>query len=248
MNKPKNNRKPGAQDIMQTPPHALEPLIPLLGAFTTIWESAAGPERLIQKALERNGFDVIGTDILYDPRYDFLAGYDPSNDTELFRLGVPEVGDWDIQVTNPPYSAELRYKWIKRSFELGKPFALLVPYETTFAAQFKKLAWIYHHNPWSIDKLEPERRIAFKTPQYGWGMKVYDETKDKFIMRGNSAQMPTCWLTWGLDAITYYESSYNTYDIPMRSVQYNNADNSEKINSRAKSQVVSYKQEYGKDT
>jgi hypothetical protein len=39
-----------------------------------------------------------------------------------------EPAQWDIQVTNPPYSIKAR--WIVRACELGKPWALLVPITT----------------------------------------------------------------------------------------------------------------------
>lgn len=201
-NKPKNNYSPGGQDGMQTPPHALEPLIPLLSPEWIMWESAAGLERLIAKTLIKHGFTVIDTDISYDPRFDYFT-YQPDQ--------------WTIQITNPPYNARDRYAWIKRAFELGRPFALLLPYETSFAARFRRIAKIYHKNPWDVEILVPERRISYKTPNYGWGTEVYDEKKDKMVMKGDSAQFPSAWFTWGLNATSYYPASdFNMFNVPMR--------------------------------
>lgn len=213
--KPKTNRagitsKVSGYDVCQTPPHALEPLIPLLQGFSLIWESAAGPEGLLVKTLRSNGLDVAATDLSYSPAFNFFS-YQP-----LY---------WDVQVTNPPWS--IKYQWIKRSFELGKPFALLVPYETTAAAVFQKLAKKYHNKPYPIEPLAPERRINFKMPDKGWGKLEWDAKKGKEVMRGDSAQMPTIWLTWGLIAASYYEPYITTYAIPMRKVKYND-DNTEK--------------------
>ncbi len=205
-NKPKNNYKPGGQDVMQTPPHALEPLIPLLAGDWIIWESAAGPERLIARTLALQGFTVVATDILYHARFDYF-NYQPVA--------------WTVQITNPPYNARDRYAWIKRAFELNRPWALLMPYETSFAARFRALAAIYHNNPWKIQILVPERRISYKTPNYGWGTLVYDENKDQMVMKGDSAQFPSAWFTWGLNAETVHPySNLEMFDVPMRSVKY----------------------------
>jgi hypothetical protein len=214
-NKPKTNRagntdKVSQMDVCQTPPHALEPLYPYLHKDWNIWESAAGPEQLLVKALHSNGFTVIATDLLYSEEYNFFEYY-------------PRELKWDIQITNVPFS--IKYKWLERSFELGKRFALLVPYETTAAAEFKKLFKQYNNKPYRIEKLSPERRINFKMPNLGWGVTVYDEVKGKMVKKGDSAQMPTCWLTWGLDVYKTRDDILYEFDIPMRLVRYN--DNNE---------------------
>lgn len=208
-NKPKNNyagdtKKVSSYDVCQTPPHALEPLYPLIDKTfddPIIWEPACGPERIIQDTLYHlTTFRVIGTDLLYGNNF---FEYQPKT--------------WDMQITNPPWS--IKYKWIQRSFELGKPFALLVPYETTAAAIFQRLADEYNDNPWSIEILAPERRINFKMPNKGWN--------------GSSAQMPTIWLTWGLNVEGYYGPPYiKTFEIPMRSVRYDS--NNKPIEKRSK--------------
>ena len=43
---------------------------------------------------------------------------------DFFESESPE---WEASITNPPYG--LKYKWLARSIELDKPFALLVPVE-----------------------------------------------------------------------------------------------------------------------
>ncbi len=214
-NKPKTNRAGNKHtvsgyDICQTPPHALEPLLPLLAPDWIIWESAAGPEHLLSQTLADAGFGVIATDLAVSEHWDFFT-YQP--------------GLWTIQITNPPYS--IKYEWIERSFELGRPFALLVPYETTFAAKFRNVARKYHNKPWPIEKLTPERRINFKMPNTGWGVTEWNEEKMRMITRGDSAQMPVCWITWGLNAGDYYTEVLREYEIPMRNVKYN-PDNTER--------------------
>jgi hypothetical protein len=116
-----------------------------------------------------------------------------------------------IEVTNMPFS--IKYKWLEKSFSDGMPFALLAPYETTAAAAFKKLVEKYNGKPWHIEKLTPERRINYKMPNKGWD---------------SSAQMPTCWITWGLN-IHHTKNIDDTlfeYYVPMRNVRYGN-DNKE---------------------
>jgi hypothetical protein len=209
-NKPKTNYKPGPQDIAQTPPHAIEPLLPYLPTDWIIWESAAGPEHILYHAFEDRGYHVIGTDLLYGERYNFFT-YQPD--------------EWTIQITNMPFS--IKYKWLARSFELDRPFALLAPYETTFAKDFQVLFRRYNNNPWPIEVLSPERRINYKMPNMGWGITEYDESKGKIVKRGDSAQMPTAWITWGLDVYKERGDYLRTYYVPMRKVRYND-DNTEK--------------------
>lgn len=209
-NKPKSNRagdtkKVSQMDICQTPPHAIEPLLPYLDKHWIVWESAAGPEHLLVDALENEGFFVIGTDLLYSESFNFFD-YAP--------------GTYDIQITNMPFS--IKYEWLQRSFELGKRFALLAPYETTFAEKFQRLFKKYNGKPWHIEVLSPERRINYKMPNMGWGVKEYDEKKGKMVKRGDSAQMPTAWITWGLEVhqTKNIDDALFTFYVPMRKARY----------------------------
>ncbi len=122
-----------------------------------------------------------------------------------------------IEVTNMPFS--IKYKWLEQSFSDGMPFALLAPYETTAAAAFMTLAKRYHFNPWPIEILAPERRINYKMPNKGWD---------------SSAQMPTCWITWGLNINATLSPNLYTYYVAMRSVEYddNNIEKESKRNGR----------------
>jgi len=86
---------------------------------------------------------------------------------------------WDAQITNPPYS--IKGEWIARSFELGKPFALLVPIETLELNGDIRPLVIEHKT--DISWIIPSRRVDFWTPGKGWA--------------GSGAQMPTMWMTWG---------------------------------------------------
>ena len=209
-NKPKTSQpvdttKVSSMDVCQTPPHALEPLYEHLDrmGYRVVWESACGPEQILVTTLQDEGYHVVASDLLMGAEYNYFD-YTPL--------------EYDIEITNMPFS--IKYKWLAKAFERGKPFALLCPYETTAAADFKKLFKQYNGKPWNIEKLSPERRINYKMPNKGWD---------------SSAQMPTCWLTWGLEVhqSRNIDEVLFEYDVPMRNVKYD-ADNKEIKNGRTR--------------
>lgn len=161
--KPKSNRKPGKLDLCQTPNYALDPLVPHLkrAKFRTIWECASG-EGLLASALRLNGFDVVDTDILDSYGHDFFEYYPGSV--------------YDCIVTNPPYS--LKYEWTQRCYDLGKPFALLMPVEMLGTVKGGDMFKAY-----GVQVIFMRPRINYKMPKKGWG---------------GAAQFPTAWFTWQL--------------------------------------------------
>lgn len=197
-----------SMDVCQTPPHALEPLYPYIPLEWVVWESAVGPERLIEKTLTHHGYTVIGTDLMYGEEYDRFH-YKPDQ--------------YDIEITNVPFSSA--HVWLEQAFQDAKPFALLMPFEKLARADIKASIRQYHHSPWAVEVLSPERRINFKMPNLGWGVVEWSEKKQKFIKRGESAQMPTVWLTWGLNIHTQRDTLYYIYDVFMRSVKYDENNN-----------------------
>jgi hypothetical protein len=209
-NKPKNNYaanpdKVIQMDVCQTPPHALEPLYEHLDRmkYKVIWESAAGPEQLLTNALDAKGYLTWSSDLLYGAAFNRFS-YKPAY--------------YQIEITNVPFS--IAHLWIKKAFEDGKPFAFLMPYEKTIRADIKALFRAYHKQPWAVEVLSPERRINFKMPNMGWGITVFDEKKGKMVKKGESAQMPTVWVTWGLEIWKTRDSLFYTYDVPMRKARY----------------------------
>jgi hypothetical protein len=147
-------------DACQTPPYALDPLLPYLNKFKTIWEPAAGEGYLV-RALEDHKFNVVASDIL--KRKNFFD-YEPAS-------------PWDCIITNPPFS--VKFKWLARCYQLGRPFALLMPVETLGARTAHKL--FKHHG---VQIILLDRRVNFKMPFKGWD---------------SSAQFPTAWFSWQLD-------------------------------------------------
>lgn len=150
---------PQGLDACQTPAYALDPLLPYLPEGWTIWEPACG-EGLLEDALLDSYLEVVSGDL--------QAGQD-------FFEYEPEY--WDCQVTNPPFSR--KFPWLKRSYELGKPFALLLPVETLGA---EKAAVLFEEFGVEIIFMRP--RINFKMPNKGW--------------EGAGSQFPVAWFTWGL--------------------------------------------------
>jgi hypothetical protein len=146
--KPKKNRKPGPLDNCQSPSYALDPLIAPLKAANIhcIWECASG-EGYLSEAIAKAGFDVRGTDIMYDEKYDFFE-YEPDF-------------EFDTIVTNPPYS--VKYEWIERCYEFEKPWALLMPVEAIAA---KKAARLFKMFGVQVIVMWP--RVNFKMPNKGW--------------------------------------------------------------------------------
>ncbi len=115
--KPKTNRtKEGNYDNCQTPPYALEPLLPHLDN-KYIWECAAG-RRTLANYLENLGKEVIATDIM---------PYKDTTPCDFLYPGAITLNVDPIIVTNPPYS--IKYEWLERCYDLEHPFALLIPVE-----------------------------------------------------------------------------------------------------------------------
>ena len=107
----------------ETPEEAVLPLAFYLwkAEIKTVWEPAAGDGSIV-RVLSKHGFNVIFSDI--------ASGFD-------FLSRNPDF-EFDAIVTNPPFSK--RIEFLRRAYELGKPFALLMP--TIFTVQqgqlFKK--------------------------------------------------------------------------------------------------------------
>ncbi len=128
----------GRSDQFQTPPEALNVLIPFLrlNKFKRIWECAWGKGNLARD-LRRNGFDVKG-----NSKWNFLERADM---------------DYDCIVTNPPYS--IKDKFLEKCYKLNLPFALLMPLT---ALEGKKRGGFYRKH--GIQLIIPNKRINFITP------------------------------------------------------------------------------------
>ena len=146
-------------DRCQTPPYALDPLLPYIRREWAIWEPASGSGNLVS-AVAWHVPEIIGTDIL--------------NGCNFFTWQPPH---FDAIVTNPPYS--IKFAWLDRCYQLGKPFALLVPVETIGAQSAQRLMERY-----GAELLLLNRRVNFEMPEKGYN--------------GGGAQFPVLWLCWQL--------------------------------------------------
>lgn len=154
--KPKRNNKGGALDNCYTPPHATLPLLEYISMADIIWESAPGDEFMIEALLNQGVGQVVYSD-------------------KDFFTWQPER--WNIQITNPPYSR--KFEWLRRSYALGKPFALLLPVESIGAKQGNTLIAEF-----GAQFILFTKRINFHMPNKGYA---------------GSAQFPVLWWTWKLN-------------------------------------------------
>lgn len=98
-------------DELYTPINAITPLIKYLPKDAVIWECAEKPNENgnITTELIKNGFKVVTTSI--HNGVDFLNCEIPNEITHI--------------ITNPPFSEKNRF--LQRCYEIGLPFALLLP-------------------------------------------------------------------------------------------------------------------------
>ena len=146
----------GRSDEFMTPEYAIKPLLPFLKEDMIIWECAWGGGSLA-KHLRKKGFEVIGENVK-----DFL-----NVNTKFY---------FDIIVTNPPYS--IKDKFLEKAFELGKPFAFLMPLTTLEGLKRGEL-----FRKHGIQLIIPNRRINFITPSG----------------KGSGAWFQTAWFCWKMN-------------------------------------------------
>ena len=136
----KMDKVAGSQnDEFYTPSYAVYPILKHLEArgFQKVWCPFDTLERNFVKVLSKNGFNVIATHI--------------SNGEDFFNLDI----DCDVIVSNPPYSR--KGDVLKRLFELGKPFAMLVGVVGLFESE--KRFQMFKANEFEI--LYMNRRVSY---------------------------------------------------------------------------------------
>ena len=94
-------------DDIYTPSYAIKPLLKYIPRNITVWECCDFGKSEITRLLKEHGCEVISTD-----------------KEENFFEYIPDK-HFDMIITNPPYS--LKDEFIKKCYEWGKPFALLLP-------------------------------------------------------------------------------------------------------------------------
>ena len=133
------NSKKGANDEFYTPYDAIEMIIPFIPKdVKTIWECTATPKSKIVEVLRYNGYKVI-TSHIFECK-DFLK-YEP-------------IEDYDMTITNPPYS--IKDEFLQRAFALKKPFMFLLPITTLEGITRSKM--FREHD---IQLIIPNKRFSF---------------------------------------------------------------------------------------
>lgn len=131
--------KRGAFDELYTPDEAVEMILEHIpDGVKTIWECTAIKESKIVLVLRKAGYNVVTTHI--EDGQDFFD-YEPEQ--------------YDMIITNPPYSK--KDKFIKRAYDLKKPFMLLLPLTALEGVERGKM---FAKN--SIQLLIPNKRFNFK--------------------------------------------------------------------------------------
>ena len=133
-------------DELYTPCEAIYPLLKYLPKNKIIWECTDFGSSKITEILKKNDYKVITSHI--NQNQDFF-NYEPKE-------------KYDIIITNPPYS--LKNQFLKRAYELNKPFAFLLPLTTLEGVERGEL---FKNN--GIDVLILNRRINFmKNKKSNW--------------------------------------------------------------------------------
>lgn len=154
-----------ATDFFPTPAPVTEALLRFLDLPPlTIWEPACG-EGHMSRVLEAAGHEVISTD-LYSSDYteggvDFLATH---------------RSDMDMVITNPPFKASEAF--IRHSFDLGVPFAMLLKSQYWHSSGRRRL---FH-----------DRTPRFVLP-LTWRPDFH------FGSKGGSPTMEVLWTVWNAD-------------------------------------------------
>ena len=136
--------KNGVYDELYTPDYAIKPLLKYLHKDKIIWECTDYGLSNITKILKMMGYKVISTK---KENFDFLK------DNPCF--------EYDIIVTNPPYS--LKDQFIKRCYDLNKPFCLLLPLTSLEGIKRGKM---FREN--DIELMVLDKRIDFNGKNKNW--------------------------------------------------------------------------------
>ena len=124
-------------DEYYTPKEAIIPILKYLDKNKIYWECTDFGESNITRVLRENGFKVMHT---YKDELDFLKD-DPVA--------------CDVIITNPPYS--MKDKFIKRCYELNKPFMLLLPLTALEGKERNKL-----YKKYGLEIIVLNKRVNFR--------------------------------------------------------------------------------------
>lgn len=142
-------------DERYTKPEAIYPLLKYISKDKVIWCPCDLESSYFVKIFKLNGFKVINSHI--NLGQDFYK-YEPKN--------------WDILITNPPFSNKREF--ISRTLSFKKPFCLLLPLtylnDTTPYYLFKDidLELMIFDKRMEFINTESNNKISFKSGYYAW--------------------------------------------------------------------------------
>lgn len=138
--------KRGAFDELYTPMYAVEPITDaIFSATDVIWCPFDTSESNIVKFFKERGYKVIHSHI--------------SEGKDFFQYEPDE--HYDIIISNPPYS--IKDQVLERCYQLGKPFALLLPITALEGSRRGKL-----FKSKGIDLLVLDKRVDFNGKGKCW--------------------------------------------------------------------------------
>lgn len=124
-------------DELFTPDEAFDLLAPYIPKKSLIFECAVGSGKLLNK-IKSEGFNAFGS-------------------ADFFN----EFPDYDIIITNPPYS--IKDNFLEEAYKRGKPFAMLLPIT---ALEGQKRQALYRK--FGIEILFPKKRTDFNGKGSPW--------------------------------------------------------------------------------
>jgi hypothetical protein len=154
----KDTNESHPKDRCQTPYYATDIITPYIPTGWQVWEPARGKGFMVDR-LQQRGLEVVSGDILDGQNF-----FDYEPDT------------WDCLITNPPFST--KYEFLQRCYDLGKPFALLMPFEAFLTKTALALFKVH-----GIELVVPDARVDYEMPFEGY-------------IPGN-APFASMWFTWG---------------------------------------------------
>lgn len=155
-----------SSDECYTPNKAVVPLLKYLDKDKVYYEATSGISKSIVNCMEENGFRCD------ESKGDFLIW---NSDMDRYAR------NYDGIITNPPYS--IKDKFIERCYEIGKPFALLLPVS---ALQGIKRGAMF--NKYGIELLVLNKRIDFTgkgSPHFGVAWFCHDILPSSLIFHSS---------------------------------------------------------------
>lgn len=150
-------------DEWYTPAYAVEPLLEFIPKMKCIWESTDYGDSAITEVLKEHGKHVISSHI--------------ERNENFFTYKPDEY--WDMIVTNPPYS--IKDEFLARAYELGRPFAMLLPVESLGGQARFKL-----YKKYGLEILVLDKRVEFsnqKNPYFSVAWFCHYVLPEKLIFR-----------------------------------------------------------------